>query len=238
MKKSSSKKIKIAIVNIITTIRLIGALLLPFLYSKYGTDFISIFVLILFSTDAIDGFLARTFKVQTFFGGIMDAFSDKLLNAIAFIILGLEYHIMLAPLTLEIAISYTNYSTYRYGGNVKSSLIGKIKTIILDICVIMSFILLAIPTINSSNSLLIQLINAKDLIIYVFAFIILFSCLAALLDYTSKNKITRLNPMSKIIKTKSKELKPIKQIIDILFDTEYYKKHKDESIMEQIYLSN
>ena len=27
---------------------------------------------------------------------------------------------------------YTNYSSYRYGGNVKSTIIGKVKTVILD----------------------------------------------------------------------------------------------------------
>ena len=41
---------------------------------------------------------------------MLDAFSDKLLNGISFIILGIEYNIMFAPLILELSILYTNYS--------------------------------------------------------------------------------------------------------------------------------
>ncbi len=237
MKKDTLKVIKIVLVNLITSIRLIGAFVLPYIYIKYGTTFASIFILILFSTDAIDGFFARNLKVSTFFGSIMDVCSDKLLSAVAFIILGIKYHLLLAPLILEVAISYTNYSTYRYGGNVKASITGKIKTLIVDVCVVLSFIILALPVLNINSRLINDIIAAKDLIIYVLCFIILFACLAALLDYTAKNKIARLNPKSKEIKYTVKKPKPIKDILKLLFDTNYYTEHKDESIMKQIYLS-
>ena len=55
---------------------------------------------------------------------------------ISFIILSLEYTIMLAPLIIEISIMYTIYSTYRYGGNVQSSPAGKYKTAIVDVAVL------------------------------------------------------------------------------------------------------
>ena len=123
-------------------IRLIGAFILPFIYFKHGVNYASIYIIILFLSDAIDGFLARLLNASTFFGSSLDALSDKLLNAVSFIILGIEYNILLAPLTIEVAIMYTSYSTYRYGGNVKSSVTGKIKTIVLDIAVIFIFLLL------------------------------------------------------------------------------------------------
>ena len=141
MTKKSLKTIKLILINSITITRLIGSLILPFVYYKYGASLVSLFIIILFLTDAIDGFLARKLKCSTFFGSILDACSDKLLNAISFIILSLEYTIMLAPLIIEISIMYTIYSTYRYGGNVQASRIGKNKTIILDIFVILSFII-------------------------------------------------------------------------------------------------
>lgn len=237
MSKNISKIIKLVIVNFITSIRLIGAFALPLIYYKQGISEASVFIIILFLSDAIDGLLARTLKISTFFGSILDAFSDKLLNAISFIILGLEYNIMIAPLVLEISILYTSYSTYRYGGNVQSSRIGKIKTFILDIFVIFSFILLSLPTLNIKTLLTDKLIAATDFIIQIFGFIIIISCLVALIDYLGKNKIARENPYANEIKNKHKKRKKFKRIINELFDPNYYRKHKNESIAKQFYIN-
>ena len=171
--------------------------------------FIALLIFVLASvTDFLDGFLARKLKCSTFFGSILDACSDKLLNAISFIILSLEYTIMLAPLIIEISIMYTIYSTYRYGGNVQASRIGKNKTIILDIFVILSFIIMSL----------------------------LIACLIALFDYLRKNTYARLNPKSEEIKAEHKKKKSTKLLFKQLFDTNYYSKHKDESIMRQFYV--
>lgn len=233
-----SKIIKLIIVNTITSIRLIGAFVLPFIYLKYGANIAAIFVIILFLSDAIDGFLARTLKVSTFFGSILDAASDKILNIISFIILGIEYNIMIAPLAIEAAIFYTVYSTYRYGGNVQATIIGKIKMIILSVFVILSFVLLSLPTLNLKYHFINKLIGATDLIIHIFGFIILFACLVALFDYVGRNKEARLNPKSDEIKKEKKKKKSFKILLSNLFDTEYYKEHKDESIMKQFYINN
>ena len=90
MKKSSTKIFKLFIINTITIIRLIGAFILPFIYSKYGSSIVSVVIIGLFLTDAIDGFLARHLHASTFFGSILDGASDKILNAISFVILGLH----------------------------------------------------------------------------------------------------------------------------------------------------
>ena len=118
MKYSALKIIELVFVNLITTTRLLGAFALPFIYVYHGPSVCALITIILFLTDAIDGFLARRLKISTFLGSMLDAFSDKLLNGISFIILGIEYNIMFAPLILELSILYTNYSTYRFGGNV------------------------------------------------------------------------------------------------------------------------
>ena len=236
MEKKTLNIIKLVLVNTITMIRLIGSLMLPFIYSKYGAGFVSLFIIGLFLTDAIDGFLARHLKASTFFGSIIDASSDKLLNAISFIILSLEYSIMFAPLIIEIAIMYTFYSTYRYGGNVQASKIGKIKTIILDILVILSFGIMSLSLINKPTKFISYLVNHTEVIITIFGFIILIACLIAFFDYLRKNTYARLNPKSEIIKKTHKKKKSTKLIIKQLFDTNYYIKHKDESIMKQFYI--
>ena len=230
------KIIKLIIINLITSIRLIGAFVLPFVYYKNGVSEAAVFIIILFLTDAIDGLMARTLHASTFFGSIMDGFSDKLLNAISFIILGLEYNIMIAPLIIEIAILYTGYSTYRYGGNVQSTKAGKIKTIILDVLVILSFILLSLPTLHINSVFANRLIGLTDFLIQIFGFIIILACLIALIDYIGKNKIARANPKAIENKIKNKNKKPFNMVLSNLFDTEYYKEHKNESIAEQFYV--
>ncbi len=236
MKKDVWKITKLTIVNLITLIRLIGAIILPFIYIHYGVSIVAIWVIILFSSDMIDGFLARKLNASTFFGSILDASSDKILNAISFIILGIEYNIMIAPLAIEISILYTIYSTYRYGGNIQASIIGKIKTIILDICVILCFILLSLPSFNINSSFIDYVILHTSEYITVLAIITLIFGIIALNDYLKKNKEARSNPKCMDIKYEEKNRKKIKLIFKQLFDTKYYLKHKNEPIMKQFYI--
>ncbi|NLC47877.1 MAG: CDP-alcohol phosphatidyltransferase family protein [Tenericutes bacterium] len=235
MKHKLIKIIEIAVVNVITIFRLIGAIILPFVYFNKGTSTAAIFILVLFLTDAIDGFLARTFKVSTFFGSSMDALSDKVLNAIALIILSIEHRIMLAPLILEVSIILTTYSTYRFGGNVQSSKIGKIKTIVLDVFVILSYILISMNSIEIKNIVISHIIKNTDAFIGLFGGIITILSIIALIDYNKKNKLTRNHPKLVHVKYLDKERKSFKEIIRCSFDTEYYKAHKNESIMKQFY---
>ena len=223
------RNIGLITINLITLSRLLGALALIFIYYNKGISMTINIIIILFLTDLLDGFLARKFNLSTFFGSILDASCDKILNFVAFIILGLEYNIMFCPLVIEIFILYTIYSTYRNGGNIQSSKIGKIKTIILDLCVILSFILLGLPTLK------VNLIY-KDSIINMLGIITLIFCIITLYDYMKKNIEARKNPKCMEIKYSNKKRKPINIILDQLFDTNYYKKYKDESILKLLYL--
>ena len=236
MSKKVGRIFGLIVVNTITLVRLIGAFLLPFLYYKYGANFTALFIIILFFSDQVDGFLARALKIPTFFGSIMDASSDKLLNLISFVILGLEHNIMFAPLVIEIAILYTIYSTYRYGGNIQSSFAGKVKTVILDICVIFCFILISLPALKIDNNIINYLIENTDNYILILGIVTLIACLIALNDYVQKNKKARENPKCMSIKYEEKNRKSMKLIFEQLFDTNYYLKHKDESIMKQFYI--
>lgn len=236
MRKDLLKKLGLIIVNLITLSRLIGAIALPFIYKIYGTSTFAFWTIILFLTDFIDGFLARTFKISTFFGCALDALSDKVLNLCSFILLSLINNSLLLPLILEIAILYTNYSTYRYGGNVKSTKIGKIKTAILDICIVLCFLLVSLPKYNLTMNFITYLINNTQRYINFFTSIITISCLIALLDYIKLNSMARKNPISNEIKITKKVKKSFNNLMKDAFDTNYYQKHKDESIMKQFYI--
>lgn len=235
MKYSVLKIVELVVVNIITMTRLVGAVILPFIYVKYGPSICAIWTIVLFATDAIDGFLARTLKISTFFGSAMDGISDKLLNAISFVILGLQYNIMIPPLILEIAIITTLYSTYRFGGNIQSSKTGKIKTIILDVCVILSFLLMSLPALKLSNGIINHLISYTNTYIMLLGCIITIASIITLIDYNKKNKSTRNNKKLTHIKYQHRIKKNTKEIISDLFNTEYYIKHKNEPIMKQFY---
>ena len=234
MKYSASKIVELVIVNLITLTRLVGALLLPLIYVKYGPSICAIWTIVLFATDAIDGFLARTLKISTFFGSAMDGISDKLLNGISFIILGLQY-IMIPPLILELAIMSTIYSTYRFGGNIQSSKTGKIKTIILDVCVILSFILMSLPALKIKGTIINHLVHNTSGYIILLGCIITIASIITLIDYNKKNKNTRNNKKLTHIKYQHRIKKNTKEVINDLFDTEYYVKHKNEPIIKQFY---
>lgn len=235
MKYSALKIVELVLVNLITTTRLLGAFALPFIYIYYGPSICAIVTIILFLTDAVDGFLARTLKISTFLGSMLDAFSDKLLNGVSFVILGIEYNIMFAPLILELSILYTNYSTYRFGGNVQSSIIGKIKTVILDIFVIISFVLLSLNAFSTNNKIIKYLVKNTNTYINIFGCIITIACIIALLDYMKKNKKTRINPEFTHVKFQNRKRKTFREVMHDLIDTKYYVKHKNEAIMKQFY---
>ena len=142
---------------------------------------------------------------------------------------------MFTPIVIEIAILYTMYSTYRYGGNVQSSFTGKVKTAVVDAVVVLSFLLISLPAFNINSEFINYLIRNTESYIYVFGFIMIVADMIALSDYTQKNKEARNNPKAMEIKYEEKNKKPFKLIKKQLFDTDYYLKHKNESIMKQLY---
>ena len=96
---------KMIIVNFITSIRLIGSFVLPIIYYKCGINIASLIIIILFLTDAIDGFLARKLKVSTFFGCIIDAFEDLAVIAIIILILGIVFAFIVSKFKSELTVT-------------------------------------------------------------------------------------------------------------------------------------
>ena len=232
MKNKCMKKICIILVNLITLTRFVGAFVLPFIYQNYGISITSLIVLCLFITDAIDGFLARRLKISTMFGSAMDALSDKILFAFAFLLLGITYNILFVPLVLELIILLINYLIYRHGGNVQTSKKGRFKTIILDILVAICYIILSLPTLHINIQFV---INNTDLLVTIFTFIMAIFDIIAIIDYYKKYLSVRNDKKLTHIKYQDRTRKTFKEVLNDLFDTDYYIKHKNEPILKQFY---
>lgn len=72
--------IKKNIPNVLSTIRLLMALGLPFMFFSTSIGATTLYYLAANITDIIDGALARKWKVQSRYGKVVDPFADKLLN--------------------------------------------------------------------------------------------------------------------------------------------------------------
>lgn len=127
-------------VNLITTTRFIYTLILPVLQLRISNMAFIINLIILFLTDTIDGFLARKFNVQTFYGSIMDTIADKTLSIVLLIILANHINILYVVLLCEILIALLNSFEMVRRKRTKSILIGKIKMWFLAITIIACYL--------------------------------------------------------------------------------------------------
>lgn len=224
--------IKLVLVNLITLSRLIGALLMPLIYFKQGIESLGFLIIILFLTDMIDGKLSRLLKVETFLGGLLDAVSDKLFAFVLLAILTYYYPSMLIVLTLEFLIFVLNTLTFKDNKNIKSSKMGKVKTMVLDIAISILFILLAksiyvkyLP--YTLNYLIDKNMNA---ITYILIGIMIGMQILTISDYRKKNiKETSYE------KVALKELLPLKIIFFRITDRNFYIENKDKKLKELLY---
>lgn len=223
---------KLSIVNIITFTRLIGAIALPICYYFAGSSKVALCALIIFTTDFIDGKLARHWKVQTFFGSLLDTICDKMFGISVIAMIAYNYHIMWIPLLFEIAIFLVNIYAYRGNKNVQSSKIGKWKTLVLDFAVIIALIVLTLPLIESKLSInFVNFINTYEAtLINTIAGVIIGSQILALSDY-SKKAFT-----SEYIKQfKGKKYVSFKEFCKMFFSYDFYMEHKNDPLRQFLY---
>lgn len=230
MKKSYY--LKLILVNLITLSRLISAILLPILYFKNGVTSLCILIPFLFVTDLIDGKLSRYFKVETFLGSILDAVSDKVF---AFVLLGLlsyYYRSIIIVILFEFVIFVLNTLAFTDNKNIQSSMVGKVKTFILDTSIVIMYLFIGMPLYSKylSSGFLTKLIEIKQPINYVLIGIMIGMEILTLTDY--KKKSSKQTSYEKI---KFKELKSTKEIIKLLLDREFYIKNKNTKLKELLY---
>lgn len=132
------------VVNILTLTRLIGAFLLPIIFSYYNALTSVIFLAGLFVTDFLDGFLARKFGVSTKGGFHLDQLCDKILGLTVILAFITKQRLLIIPLFFEFSIGLINAIRAGLGESGSSSHLGKVKTLIFSI----TLILVAINVMN------------------------------------------------------------------------------------------
>lgn len=144
--------------NILTTYRLIVALLIPILFFNNYFSLLTILFVTALSSDAIDGFLARKWNVTSTYGKLCDMIGDKLLallSSLTFIIAVNKYFII--TLILELIICFINMIKVIESGalknkdfsNHKSSLCGKLKTIFLFVSLFIGYLSYKVKIFNT-----------------------------------------------------------------------------------------
>lgn len=227
--KRSTKKI---IVNALSISRIIGAILLPFIFTFASIRALIILLIVLFITDFLDGLLARRWKVQTIGGSILDPVGDKLLAIACIMSLLITNKNMIALLVLEIIIGLTNVTRILNGEEVKSSIIGKLKTWFLSISIILGAMYTLNPNflndiVNIFGANITSLTITKDVVQTSYYLTLMFEILTML---TYLIKALKTNEKSKF----SLKNISIKALLKRLFDENAYESDKDRTLIEII----
>lgn len=237
MKKNAKKKI---LVNMITGTRLIAAAFMVPIYFTFGGFITAVTAGLVFMTDCIDGFLARHLHVQSFFGSILDSVSDKVLGITIFSILAIANPIFILPILFEIGIVIVNLVSIYRGNNVKTSIAGKIKANILDISVVIGLLSLSLNDISlhTNNKFLVSIAkyNSNQIVYYLSIPLLLSQCFV-LIDYIIKAvKQEKKTETTRIGRNKEyKRVKNKKEILNSLFDTDYFLEHRNDGIKNLLF---
>ena len=249
------------LVNAITAIRSLGTIAIIPIFTNFGSLTTGLAAMGFFLTDFIDGFLARKLHVQSFFGSLLDAVSDKTFGIVCLILLSTLNPIFLAIICVELGIFAINYNNAQQNENVKSSIAGKAKTLLLSATVVGSYFCYGAPNIKEVlNYINITSFNTllefnPDIVTTLLAIPTLGASLYVAKDYASipkkeeSNELTADSSMSldeinkqreKLLEQKKAledaiELKSKEEILHDLFDTEYYLEHKDDKIKSLLY---
>lgn len=136
------------LVNMITAIRSLGTIAIVPIFFSYGTFVTALAAAGFFLTDFIDGFLARKLHVQSFFGSLLDALSDKSFGIVCLLLLSTLNPIFLLIIAVEIGIFSINYTSIQNGNNAKTSSVGRVKTVLLAASIVGSYFCYSAPTLQ------------------------------------------------------------------------------------------
>lgn len=142
-------KLKKQVPNIITISRVISLIVGFILFIKGNTILSLVFYIYGAISDSIDGYLARRLNAYSKFGQYLDAISDKLyfLSLIIILLINKKYLIIL-PLVMEIIISVINYLMVKKNKKVFTERVGKFKTTLLIITLLVALLSIEIKIFN------------------------------------------------------------------------------------------
>ncbi len=235
----------VIIVNCVTMTRVIGTFILPFISMKTSPSFLITYIALLLLTDFIDGKLARRLKASTIFGSVLDATADKLLGIACLAVLSQKYPIMLFPILTETLITVINTRGAIRGSTTESSKLGKIKTWVLGLSIVIGFITVYVGNliiqINQSTKMGITIINLleyvlshQDIIMTIIASLSVGAGIIVACDYHMKvkNEIKKATAegfvINKIVFKEGKEL------LYALFDEAYYQKTREIPLAKKL----
>ncbi|MBE6140003.1 MAG: hypothetical protein E7172_00455 [Firmicutes bacterium] len=230
------KVMKIALINFITSLRLIGTLLLIPVYTIYGGIAAAGVSAFCYITDFVDGFLARRLKCSTFFGSLFDGACDKSFNIICFLSLLSITPLALIPVFLELAIIAVNGVKYSKNHNVQSNIIGKFKMLIAGITMPVAFMLTDKFIFNYLSASLAEKLSklSSFKLFSILLTPLIISEIATLSSYIGEyQKNKEENVLDKenndIIEEEKINIEELENIstIDFLFKPEVYEKYKD-----------
>lgn len=230
-------------VNMLTIIRLLATFLLPFLWRVLNPAVLLCFVVLILLTDFFDGLLARTFHVQSIFGTVMDVIADKFFGIMIILILSTYNIIFILPLILEVGITLINILGYAFGAVSKSSFLGRVKMWFLGIAIFFGILniyqtsVLDIMHIEFLYNLFSVLISNIENLIFSCIFLTAGSEFMVAVDY-SRRIMRDLNKNVNVAKKKKdkkkSKLKSHDELMYILFDTDYWAKHRNEPLANQL----
>lgn len=159
--------------NILTASRILFTPIVIFLgITNHYKILIAVAIVIAF-TDFLDGYLARKWDVVSELGARLDVIGDKMLAIGLLIILIIKNQAFFYVLVLECLISVLNLYFYFRKGIAISLLVGKFKTWIIFITIILGFVGLVIPVISNYVNILVyatvvlQIITIISYLVYL-----------------------------------------------------------------------
>ncbi len=238
-KYDSNHKRNQILVNLITAIRSLGTIAIIPIFNTYGAFATALAAAGFFLTDFIDGHLARKLHVESFFGSLLDAVSDKSFGIVCLLLLSTLNPIFLVIIGVELGIFAINYNSIQRGNNAKSSLVGKAKTVLLAASIVGSYFCYSAPTLKeilnyvniSSFNKLLEL--NPDLISTILAIPVIGASLYVAHDYAKTAHVQDEKKNSEQQNELSKEQTSSRSLSDIAHDKKELLKAKKEILNKQ-----
>lgn len=247
-KKDGGFKAKLIATNLVTAIRIVGAISILPVFLNYGGLVAAGLLAGVFITDAVDGMMARKFGTSTFFGATLDASADKAAGIVSLITLLFATKLAIIPIISEIAIMGINFVKYKNKQNVKSSFLGKLKTCALSLGIVLAFVVSGLADKNiiaKENMLNYMLPIFLGMVPFEMATIASYmkdfkkpheepTVISNLEDKKDENKETkkleRIKEKRALLEQKKEYLKEYykNKSGGPIFDPDFYKEHKDD----------
>lgn len=215
-------------VNGLTLSRILGTFILPLLFHYCSPIVTMVVIALLLLTDFFDGMLARKFKVQSIFGQLADQVADKVFGMVLLLVVASYYKVFYFVFGMEVSIALVNFVAALRGATTLSSFLGKFKTWITSVCILVGLFGYFQDSLNLK--FLITPLNTyianEETILIVTISITIGVQITVLIDYI-RHIFKELSIKKPKITYNFKEKDKLKKV---LFDTAYYNRYKGEPL--------